>query len=163
MSPTGTYSSVVTSPATTTSPVVTSVSTATRLRGSAVNRASSTESLIWSAILSGCPSVTDSDVNKRPVNELSSALSLDWRAFRVAVGGVPDGIVSGRVAEPARGHAVPNHVSQIALGAGRHGTLGAVGREDHGAVVVFAEDPATADVVDDEQVAALPRELADGV
>ena len=48
-----TYASVVTSPATTTRPVVTRVSTATRLCGSCASSSSSTESLIWSAILSG--------------------------------------------------------------------------------------------------------------
>src|SRR6516165_4574578 len=58
-----TYVSVVISPATTTSPVVISVSQATRPFGSSVRTASSTESEIWSAILSGCPSVTDSEVN----------------------------------------------------------------------------------------------------
>src|SRR6478672_11239707 len=42
-----------------------SVSQATRLRGSCASRASRTESLIWSAILSGWPSVTDSDVKRR--------------------------------------------------------------------------------------------------
>ena len=57
--------SVVTSPATCTRPVVTSVSTATRLRGSCASSASRIESLIWSQILSGCPSVTDSEVNRR--------------------------------------------------------------------------------------------------
>ena len=57
---------VVTSPTTCTWPVVTSVSTATRERGSSASSASSTESLIASQILSGCPSVTDSLVNKRP-------------------------------------------------------------------------------------------------
>ena len=56
---------VVTSPATCTWPVVISVSTATRLRGSSVSSASRIESLIWSAILSGWPSVTDSEVNRR--------------------------------------------------------------------------------------------------
>src|SRR4051812_10785962 len=42
-----------------------SVSTATRLFGSCESRASRMESLIASAILSGWPSVTDSDVNRR--------------------------------------------------------------------------------------------------
>src|SRR5471030_1646414 len=59
------HASVVTSPATCTWLVVMSVSTATRLFGSSLRRASRTPSLIWSAILSGWPSVTDSDVNKR--------------------------------------------------------------------------------------------------
>src|SRR5665213_1425209 len=59
-----TYVSVVISPATTTRPVVISVSQATRLIGSSWSTASRTESEIWSAILSGCPSVTDSDVKE---------------------------------------------------------------------------------------------------
>ena len=54
---------VLISPATTHRPVVTSVSHATRPYGSSASTASSTLSLIWSAILSGWPSVTDSDVN----------------------------------------------------------------------------------------------------
>src|SRR6266480_1572060 len=58
-----TYVEVVISPATTAIPVVTSVSHATRAAGSLAMIASSTASEIWSAILSGCPSVTDSDVN----------------------------------------------------------------------------------------------------
>src|SRR6478752_4784335 len=41
------------------------VSTATRLRGSWASIASRIESLIWSAILSGWPSVTDSEVKRR--------------------------------------------------------------------------------------------------
>src|SRR4051812_35341250 len=56
---------VLTSPEMWTWPVVIIVSTATRLSGSSLSMASRTASLIWSAILSGCPSVTDSDVNKR--------------------------------------------------------------------------------------------------
>ena len=44
---------LVISPATTTNPVVISVSHATRLSGSSASAASSTESEIWSAILSG--------------------------------------------------------------------------------------------------------------
>jgi len=60
-----TYPDVVTSPATWTSPVVTIVSTATRARGSSVRIASRMESLMRSQILSGCPSVTDSDVKRR--------------------------------------------------------------------------------------------------
>src|SRR5580704_2131828 len=56
---------VVISPATTTNPVVTSVSQATRPLGSWRITSSSTASEIWSAILSGCPSVTDSDVNRK--------------------------------------------------------------------------------------------------
>src|SRR5437879_1673911 len=57
-----TYVDVVISPATTTRPVVIRVSQATRPSGSSARTASRTESEIWSAILSGWPSVTDSDV-----------------------------------------------------------------------------------------------------
>src|ERR671933_347637 len=64
------YVSVVISPATTTRPVVISVSQATRPAGSSASTASSTPSEIWSAILSGCPSVTDSEVKR---NSLPSA------------------------------------------------------------------------------------------
>ena len=53
---------MVISPATMQMPVVTSTSHATRPVGSSARTASSTASEIWSAILSGWPSVTDSDV-----------------------------------------------------------------------------------------------------
>src|SRR6266540_100983 len=56
--------SVEISPATTTSPVVISVSQATRPWGSSARTASRTVSEIWSATLSGCPSVTDSEVKR---------------------------------------------------------------------------------------------------
>ena len=59
-----TYVWVVISPATTTSPVVIRVSHATRPMGSAVRTASRIASETWSAILSGWPSVTDSDVKR---------------------------------------------------------------------------------------------------
>src|SRR5215510_94802 len=59
-----TYDLVVISPATTSRPVAISVSQATRLVGSSVRQASRMASEIWSAILSGCPSVTDSDVKR---------------------------------------------------------------------------------------------------
>src|SRR5271170_6707402 len=58
--------SVVISPAMTTRPVVTSVSTATREAGYSLRAASRMTSEIWSAILSGCPSVTDSEVKWNP-------------------------------------------------------------------------------------------------
>src|SRR5438132_6028953 len=60
-----TYVSVEISPATTTSPVVISVSQAERASGSCASTASRTVSETWSAILSGWPSVTDSDVNRK--------------------------------------------------------------------------------------------------
>src|SRR5215204_6618960 len=59
-----TYVSVVISPATTTRPVVIRVSHATRPSGSSASTASRTLSETWSAILSGWPSVTDSDVKR---------------------------------------------------------------------------------------------------
>src|SRR6266567_1909360 len=49
----------------TANPVVTSVSQATRPLGSCFMTSSRTASEIWSAILSGWPSVTDSDVNRK--------------------------------------------------------------------------------------------------
>src|SRR5438132_13463202 len=58
-----TYADVEISPATTTRPVVRSVSHATRPWGSSAMMASRTASEIWSAILSGWPSVTDSELN----------------------------------------------------------------------------------------------------
>src|SRR5579864_6220189 len=60
-----TYVVVVISPATSTRPVVNRVSHATRLSGSSARTASRTESEIWSTILSGWPSVTDSDVKEK--------------------------------------------------------------------------------------------------
>src|SRR6185437_10769992 len=60
-----TYVDVVISPATTTRPVVIRVSQATRPIGSSRRTASRTASEIWSAILSGCPSVTDSEVKRK--------------------------------------------------------------------------------------------------
>src|SRR5438270_12078403 len=62
-----TYADVEISPATTTSPVVSSVSHATRPCGSSAMMASRTASEIWSAILSGWPSVTDSELNVQVV------------------------------------------------------------------------------------------------
>ena len=59
-----TYVSVLISPATRTRPVVTSVSHATLPVGSSARIESRTASEIWSASLSGCPSVTDSEVNR---------------------------------------------------------------------------------------------------
>src|SRR5215831_9805102 len=55
---------VVISPATIAKPVLTRVSQATRAFLSWVRMASRMESEIWSAILSGWPSVTDSEENK---------------------------------------------------------------------------------------------------
>src|SRR2546423_12129518 len=75
-----TYVSVEISPDTTTSPVLTSVSQATRPVGSSAITASRTPSEIWSAILSGWPSVTDSEVNR---NSLSGSCWVVIRPGRV--------------------------------------------------------------------------------
>ena len=64
---TSTYASERTSPATTTSPVVHSVSQATFELASRRRNSSRMASEIWSETLSGCPSDTDSDVNKKPI------------------------------------------------------------------------------------------------
>src|ERR687896_1529157 len=66
---TSTYVLVEISPETTTRPVFTSVSHATRPVGSSRITASRTPSEIWSAILSGWPSVTDSEVNRNSSSE----------------------------------------------------------------------------------------------
>src|SRR5262249_31773827 len=70
------------SPATMARPVVTSTSHATRLIGSCAMSSSSTESEIWSAILSGWPSVTDSDVNRwRAPMQAPRVLRMDGGGF----------------------------------------------------------------------------------
>src|SRR6185436_13538101 len=81
-----TYTSVVISPETTTSPVFTNVSHATRPDGSSAITASKTPSEIWSAILSGWPSVTDSEVNR---NSLSDRGCVLMRRRRVHMGRAP--------------------------------------------------------------------------
>src|SRR5712671_3050655 len=83
-----TYVFVVISPEIMARPVVTSVSQATRPRGSSARHASRIASEIWSAILSGWPSVTDSDVNKnfsREANGLPPKISchLYWDTLRI--------------------------------------------------------------------------------
>src|ERR671914_2564751 len=64
-----TYVSVVISPETRIRPVFTSVSQATRPAGSSASTASRTPSEIWSAILSGWPSVTDSEVKRNSLSD----------------------------------------------------------------------------------------------
>src|SRR3954454_23003061 len=68
-----TYVVVEISPDTTTRPVLTSVSHATRPFGSSRRTASRTPSEIWSATLSGCPSVTDSEVNRYSLSDSAGA------------------------------------------------------------------------------------------
>ena len=57
-----------------------SVSQATRPFGSSARTASRTESEIWSAILSGWPSVTDSDVNENECVDMPRRLADDRSA-----------------------------------------------------------------------------------
>src|SRR6185312_15344796 len=76
-------------------PVFTSVSQATRPYGSAASTASSTPSEIWSAILSGWPSVTDSEVNR---NSLSECWLMAWgSAPRVSLEEVADKSIPRRL------------------------------------------------------------------
>src|SRR5215469_18829161 len=63
-----------------TRPVAVRVSQATRLTGSSARQASRIASEIWSAILSGWPSVTDSEVNKKRF--LDGKLCLSFNGMR---------------------------------------------------------------------------------
>src|SRR5919109_2214193 len=106
-----TYVSVVISPATTTKPVVISVSHATRPPGSSEITASSTESEIWSATLSGWPSVTDSEVKRNSRGAIRTRFGMTLRP-RGAMGGARQGRSGRRVSggrrlaasSAARGH-----------------------------------------------------------
>src|SRR5215213_7196202 len=122
------------------------VSTATRLRGSCASMASRIESLIWSAILSGWPSVTDSDVKRRR----GTRHSLTWwssrrtvrstaRAERYRLGRTrwcpPDRSSWGDVRK-ARCDGRPDPRRDGVLGPARHLGGRPVGPEHHVAVVV---------------------------
>src|SRR3954469_24219500 len=80
-----TYVDVEISPDTTTRPVFTSVSHATRPMGSSLSTASSTPSEIWSAILSGWPSVTDSDVNRYSLSSIGAKSLAALRLYQESV------------------------------------------------------------------------------
>src|SRR5690606_5592290 len=60
---------------------------------------------------------------------------------------------------PQAPYLVPDPVGQRLLGAARHRSAAAPGGQDDRLVVVGAEGEAVADLVDDEQVAALAGEL----
>src|SRR5467141_3141527 len=66
---------VVTSPMTTQRPLVIAVSHATRAWASCMSMPSSTESETWSHTLSGCPSVTDSDVRRNEWDSLKEVVT----------------------------------------------------------------------------------------
>ena len=83
---------MVISPATTHSPVVSSVSHATRPFGSSARIASRTASDTWSAILSGWPSVTDSEVK---VQRLTVAPVRSGWSDRASDAALDDGVEHG--------------------------------------------------------------------
>src|SRR3954470_18860639 len=158
------YPSVLTSPATCTRPVVTSVSTATRLPGSCSRSASRIESEIWSQILSGCPSVTDSEVNRRSAAKIAPVV---LRRARSPAGAVsPAGQCPGEACAPARPrprrgsdehveYAV-GHRQLVARGLA-HYRAGSIEHRDR--VLGGAETLGPADPVEDEEVHALPGRL----
>src|SRR5437899_2956890 len=104
--------SVEISPATSTSPVVTSVSQATRPCGSSAMIASRTASEIWSASLSGCPSVTDSEVKR----------------YRRAIRRI---LAAGRRRRQELPDAVEDGACELALGPAPEGLVVAGGAQDH--------------------------------
>src|SRR5690554_4653411 len=143
-----TYPSVVTSPATCTSPVVTRVSTATRLRESCSSRASRMRSEIWSQILSGCPSVTDSEVNRRS-GEVIEALP----------GWTKTSLVVVRIRMALSGEQIENTISHRRFAPGGLAHYNAARVDDHDAVTFGGEPLRPPDGVEDEIVAALAGDL----
>src|SRR3954471_24430895 len=111
-------------------------------------------SLIWSAILSGWPSVTDSEVKRRRGTRFSLGSTAGaWeRALDKTLPGGPgrQGVQpSGRA---LRGRDAPHGGGNGVLAAARDLGDGPVGGEHHGGVVGAAERLPRRDVVDDEQV-----------
>src|SRR5215212_6601064 len=152
------------------------VSTATRLRGSWASMASRIESLIWSAILSGWPSVTDSEVKRR---RDMSVLPGRWKksaAGRSEPGPVaryPAGTQPWQWPVDAVLHRGPRRQQRRDRGpdARGHGVLRAArdlrgrsvgGEDDHG-VLRSAEHLPGRHVVHHEQVAPLARQFRAGV
>ena len=68
-------------------------------------------SLIWSAILSGCPSVTDSEVNRRAVIGQALPGGLIGHLRPGVLGEILCGV------RPESDHAVPDGVCNLSLGA----------------------------------------------
>src|SRR5918998_934684 len=141
------------------------VSTATRLAGSWVSIASRIESLIWSAILSGWPSVTDSEVKRRRGTRHSLIGGWiggpDWARPHGTLPAPTRRCAGARVRWSAQGLAghlgrddPPDPRGDGVLAAVRYLGGRAVGGQDDDRVVRAAEDLAGRDVVDDEQVAA---------
>src|SRR5690606_31640636 len=98
----------------TASPVVTSVSQATRPLGSLARIASSTPSEIWSAILSGWPSVTDSEVKSAWLDTAGAGVA--------GCEGGPAGVVAGSGGgdRPGTGKALEVDVLTQRAGEDRH-------------------------------------------
>src|SRR5687767_4187029 len=156
------------------------VSTATRDSGSLASRASRMASLIWSQILSGWPSVTDSEVKSR-----SEEGTDPWDSGMCSgkVTQLPYWLANGRAAacvpmlrrrclrrsgarkNPAQLGADPvnDDGGDVLLGArGRLWIRAGAGQNDHG-IVVLAEHLVRSHVVDHQQVAALALEFGLGV
>src|SRR4051794_23474630 len=156
-----------------TCPVVIMVSTATRLRGSSASIASRIESLIWSAILSGWPSVTDSDVKRRRDTRYSLGTTADgparWmdRLRTLPAGGDRACTANGGSAVRRRcgggRRGGENARRDGVLAAAGHLGRGAVGAQDDDGVVGAAEDLTGRHVVDHQHVAALAGQLRAGV
>src|ERR1700722_5463387 len=166
-----TYVRVVTSPATCTCPVVIRVSTATRLPGSSLIMASRMTSLIWSAILSGWPSVTDSEVNRR---RATSFLLVIWNAGEFIRTYPPRGAarqscLAADVGLPGSakpllpkscGHQVPHHVGEGIFWSARDLGNGTVGTVDDSLVVDGPEAKPISHRVDDKKVTPLTGQLS---
>src|SRR5439155_5828289 len=106
---------VVTSPMTTHRPLVIAVSHATRACGSCASIPSRTASETWSQTLSGCPSVTDSEVRRKDREELKDVVTNADDNFRVVSGPVVVPRVLRLLAEELRLHR--EHVVQHAVDA----------------------------------------------
>src|SRR5436309_5249624 len=134
--------SVEISPATSTTPVVTRVSQATLPMGSSAMIASRTASEIWSASLSGCPSVTDSEVNRyrRAIRRILAAGRRRGHQFR---------------------HSVEDGPGQLTFRPRPKGDVVAGGREQHRVVGLRAEaGPLSPHLVHDDEIELLLLELA---
>src|ERR1700745_871946 len=81
-----TYVVVEISPGAAASPGFASFQHATRPEGSSRSTASRTPSEIWSAILSGWPSVTDSEVKRYSLSFIEAGKASGFPAFRLPVG-----------------------------------------------------------------------------
>src|SRR5919107_4403423 len=133
------WTSVEISPETTAMPVLTSVSQATRPLGSSLMIASRTPSEIWSATLSGWPSVTDSDVKRYSpsASGLEVGMSGILEELRLAAGSVSVAAASGC------GDEVNDQGDSLQLIRLPHPILQVVGpvADDQAAVVDLDRDP----------------------